>query len=463
MRRVVLLALILLWPASLFGFWPFYWELDGQKNLLGPLVSYDHQDDATHVTVRPLLSSYDSPRTYSFLFPLGKSTRESAYLIPFYSRHTTSDEKYDVSLFPLFFGRDGDRNYGGVFPLYGKMYHRFRRDEIGFVLWPLYGYNIGDGRRRTDVLWPFFSFYSGSQEGFKLGPLYGRRQWGETRKSTFVMWPFFIRDERNLDTDQPVKTTLAIPFYVHSESPISSYTGVMWPFFTYKRVRDRVEVNAPWPFFSYSSGETEQVKSLTLWPVYSRTKSQKDEVTYIMWPVYKGVERYPGDGEIWKEKRILLLNKYVRDDRGKFFNVWPFFEYRGKDEQRQFFFPSILPWRNKDFDRIVRPLITLYEYRRDGDKSISNALYGLYTKEQKGSAWKRRFAFLFEMKRDEKGRGFQILSGLFGIDPEKVKLFYIPIKREEGAEVGGGLGRGRPGRGPGQRVGRPVRAVGYGL
>ena len=436
MRRVVLLVLILLWPASLFGFWPLYWELDGQKNILGPLISYDHQDDASHVTVRPLLSSYDSPRTYSFLFPLGKSTKESAHLIPIYSRHTTNDEKYDVALFPFFYGRDGDRNYGGVFPFYGKMYHRFRRDELGFVLWPIYAYNIGDGRTRTDVLWPFFSFYSGSQEGFKLWPLYSQRRWGDQRKSMFVLWPFFIKDERGLDTDQPMKSTLVVPFYVHSESPVSEYTGVIWPFFTYKRVRDRVEVNAPWPFFSYSSGETEQVKSLTFWPVYSKSKSEKDEVTYIMWPVYKAVERYPGDEEKWTEKRILLLNRYVRDDRGKFLNIWPFFEYRAKDEERRFFFPSLLPWRNKDFDRIIRPLITLYEYRRDGDKTVSNTLYGLYTKEQRGNAWKRRFAFLFEMKRDEKGTGFQILSGLFGIDPEKVKLFYIPIKRDEKKSAG---------------------------
>jgi hypothetical protein len=430
MKRVVFVVLILLWPVSLCAFWPLYWELDGQKNILGPLISYDNRDDETHVTVRPLLSSYDSPRTYSFLFPLGKSTEESAYLIPIYSRHKTSEEKYDVSLFPFFYGRDGERSYGGVFPFYGKLYHRFRRDEIGFVLWPLYAYNTGDRTTRTDVLFPFFSFYSGYQEGYKIWPLYGQRHWGEERRSMFVLWPFFIKDERGLDTDQTQNSTFVVPFYMHSESPVSEYTGVLWPFFTYKRVRDRVEVNAPWPFFSYSSGETEQQKSLTFWPVYSKSKSERDEVTYVMWPIYKAAERYAGDAK-WTEKRILLLNKYVVDDRGRFLNIWPFFEYRAKDEKTTFYFPSILPWRNKGFDRIVRPLITLYEYRRDGDKTVSNTLYGLYTKEQNGTAWKRRFAFLFEMKRDEKGTGFQILSGLFGVDSEKVKILFVPIKREE--------------------------------
>jgi hypothetical protein len=430
MRRAVLIVFILLWPASLFAFWPLYWELDGEKNVLGPLVSYEKENEETHLTVRPFLFSYDSPRTCSFLFPLGKSTEESAYLVPVYSRHKRSEEKWDISFFPFFYGQDGERCYGGVFPFYGKLYNRFRRDEIGFVLWPLYGYSTGDGTTKTDVAWPFFSFYKGYQEGFKLGPLYGQRRWGEDRQSMFVLWPFFIRDERGLKTDLPMKSTFVIPFYMHSESPRSEYTGVLWPFFTYKRVEDRVEINAPWPFFSHSSGTEEEYGSFSLWPFYSKSTSKKDEVTNIMWPFYKEAERHLGD-LTWTQKRILLLNKSEVDDRGRFLNIWPFFEYRARDEKRDFFFPSILPWRNKGFDRIIRPLITLYEYRRDEEKTVSSTFYGLYTKEQEGKAWKRRFAFLFEMKRDENGTGFQVLSGLFGIYPEKVKIFFIAIERKE--------------------------------
>jgi len=115
--------------------------------------------------------------------------------------------------------------------------------------------------------------------------------------------------------------------------------------------------------------------------------------------------------------------------------VWPFFEYRStREKDRTFFFPSLLPWRNKDFDRIMRPLLTLYEFRKTGDKSDSNLLYGFYTKEQEGETWKRRLAFLFEVKREKKGMGFQVLSGLFGVDSTRVKLFYIPVKRKQAPE-----------------------------
>jgi hypothetical protein len=431
MVRVVLaLTLLLSVPTWTHAFWPVYWELDGKKNVLGPLFSFDEEEGRTHITARPLLSSYDSPDSYSFVFPLGKSTKEKAYFIPFYSRHRESEGKSDVSLFPVFWGRDGDRSYGGVFPFYGKLYHRYTRDEIGFTMWPVYGYNVRNGTTRTDLIWPLFSFYEGKEDGFKLGPLYGQHKFGEERKSMFVLWPFFVKDERGLTTDQPMKSTWVLPFYMHSESPQSQYYGVLWPFFTYSRFKDKVDVNAPWPFFSYTNGKEEQKKGFALWPIYSHNETEKDETTYFLWPLYKGSERHPGDA-IWTEKRILLLNKYVSDDRGTFLNVWPFFEYRRSEAQKDFFFPSILPWRDKGFDRIIRPLVTLYEFRQTDNKVVSNLLYGFYTKEQRGDFWRRRLAFLFEAKKDEAGTGFQVLSGLFGIDREKVKVFFIPIKRGE--------------------------------
>jgi hypothetical protein len=436
MRRAVLIALLLLLPgSSLFAFWPISWELDGQKNFLGPLISYEEEGEQSHVTVRPFLSSYDSPDDYTLLFPLGKSTPEKSYFVPFYMRHAGECE-HDTALFPFFWGETADgRSYGGVFPFYGKLYDRFRRDEMGFFLWPLYGYSVGDSTTKTDFLWPFFSFYHGHEEGFKLGPLYGQRHWGDERKSSFVLWPFFIKDEKFMNTDNPTKSVWAIPFYMQTESPKASFHAVLWPFFTWAKVQERREVKAPWPIFSYTSGQKEQ--GFSIWPVYSHDRTGADEVTYVLWPIYKEWERHPGD-DTWSETRILLLDRYTIDDRGTFFNIWPFFEYRSdqKDEQT-FFFPSLLPWRNNDFDRIMRPLLTLYEYRKTGEKTVSNLLYGLYTKEEEGETWKRRLAFLFEVKREKKGMGFQVLSGLFGVDSTRIKLFYIPIKRKQAPEQAG--------------------------
>ncbi len=431
MRRAALFLLVLFFPGTtLFAFWPLSWELDGQEHYLGPLISCEGEAGETHVTVSPLLASYDAPDTYTFLFPLGKSTEEKSYLVPFYMRHSGEGE-HDTTLFPFFWGESADRSYGGVFPFYGKLYQRFRREEIGFLLWPLYSYSISDGTTRTNVLWPFFSFYSGYQKGFKIGPLYGQREWGDERKATFLLWPIFIWDENRLDTDNPSRSFWAFPFYMETTSPKASFYAVLWPFFTYARTGDRTEIKAPWPVFTHTSGESERVFSL--WPLYSHDVKDKDEVTYVLWPIYKGWERHPGDAT-WTEKRILLLDRYTSDDRGEFLNVWPFFEYRSAEDTRTFFFPSLFPWRNNDFDRIMRPMLTLYEVRKKGEKTVSNLFYGFYTTEQEGENWKRRLAFLFEAKREPEGLGFQVLSGLFAVDGKGIKIFYIPIKRKHAQE-----------------------------
>ncbi len=442
MRACVILLLILLSPCSLAAFWPVYWELGNEKNLLGPLISYEKKDDKTHLTVRPLLSSYDSPRTYSILFPLGKSTEEKAYFVPVYMRHS-SKNAYDVALFPFFWGKTPEKSYGGVFPFYGKLYHRFRRDEIGFALWPLYSYSTWEGTTRTNIIWPLFSFYKGREEGFRLGPLYGRRNIPGERRSSFVLWPFFIKDEKDLNADNPKKSLWAFPFYMQTTSPQSSFYAVMWPLFTYTRVRDRTEIHAPWPFYERTTGTEES--GVHLWPVYSRRRTDKDEVTYVLWPIYKKTERYPGESR-WTQTRILIIDKYEKDDRGTFFNICPFFEYRRGSAGSVFYFPSILPWRNEGFDRIVRPLITLYEYRKKGEKTTTNLLYGFYTKEQEGEYWKRRLACLLEVKQEPGGMGFEVFSGLFGVDANRVKIFYIPIKRDKAgaADSTDGGERGQP-------------------
>ena len=266
---------------------------------------------------------------------MGESTEEKAYFVPLYMRHS-SENAYDVSLFPFFWGKTAERSYGGIFPFYGKLYHRFRRDEIGFALWPLYGYSASEGTTRTNILWPLFSFYKGREEGFKLGPLYGRRRIGDERRSSFVLWPFFIKDEKDLNADNPKASLCIFPFYMQTTSPQSSFYAVMWPFFTYMRVQDRTEVKAPWPFFSYATGKEEN--EFHLWPVYSHSKVGKDEVTYVLWPIYKGSERYPGDKK-WTQKRVLIIDKYETDDRGTFFNICPFFEYRREQRGDSLLFP----------------------------------------------------------------------------------------------------------------------------
>ena len=427
---VMVCLLFIIFPHHVWAVWPLSWELGGEKNYLGPLVSYEKEDKNDRLTIRPLFSR-DSAEggTYSLLWPLGGGTENKSQFVPFYT-HRTFDGEEDTSILLLFWGKSKEKSYGGFFPFYGQLYNRFGKDEIGFFLWPLYSYIKSEGATRTNILWPFFSVSKGTEEGFKFWPFYGYRNRGEEKKSNFALWPIFFWGERDADLGDPKKFFWAIPFYLSTTSRTTTQKSVLFPFFSWYKSPERESLDAPWPFYFYTKGEEEN--AFGIWPPYTRISRGKDNTYTYLWPIYRDSEWYIKDQRYVDKRLLIYLGRYVDDDRGKFANFWPFFEYRESKERTAFFFPSLLPFRNEKFDRIVKPLITLYEYRREGSMRTSNYVYGFYTKEEKGESWKRRLAFLFEMKKEPAGYGFELLSGLFAVDPHRVKLLFIPIKRTAG-------------------------------
>jgi hypothetical protein len=409
--------------------WPLWWHLGDETNFLGPLASYEQREGQNDVTVRPLLFSYNSGDKGECLFPypLGKWSDEKSYVIPFFMR-TKSEESSTFSLFLFFYGNANKRRYGGFFPFYGSLYDRFGKDEIHFYAWPLYASTSGHGATRKDVLWPFFSVYGGDDKGFKVWPVYGNRTQKNGDRKSFFLWPVFFRMDRDMDIGEPKHSFWAFPFYMQTIAPTYEQYSFLWPFFGYYRSDEEKRLSLLYPLFSATRGEEEQTTSF--FPFYSSSRAKESSNFYILWPFYRESERQVGEKR-WMERRILLFgSKYLEDDRGTFFNVWPFFEYRGKNDEASFFFPSLLPYRDNNFDRIIRPLVTLYEYKKKGQSNTTNVLYGLYTKEQKGDSWKRRLAFLLEIKKDGDGMGLEILSGLFALDSKQIKLLFIPFKRK---------------------------------
>ena len=128
---------------------------------------------------------------------------------------TAPESASDVDLLPLLLrdGRRKARSYGGVFPLYGKLYNRFRRDEIGFFLWPLYSYsNVGRDDEDERSLAALLLLQRASRKASSWVPSTAGGGWGRGGASSFVLWPFFIKDEKGLDTDNPKKSLWAVPF-----------------------------------------------------------------------------------------------------------------------------------------------------------------------------------------------------------------------------------------------------------
>ena len=76
-------------------------------------------------------------------------------------RETARDR---FTLFPLYFQQrssDPSENYTAVFPLYGHLKHRLFRDEIFFVMFPLYSETRKKDVVTDNYLWPVFSLRHG--------------------------------------------------------------------------------------------------------------------------------------------------------------------------------------------------------------------------------------------------------------------------------------------------------------
>jgi len=430
LRRIFLITIFLISfsiPSVARPFWPFLWELDGEKNFIGPLFSYKKDERKSAVAVRPILFSYDSKEegVYRYFFPLGKSTKDISYFIPFYVRKN-GNEAGNTAFFPFFWGASKKGSYFGIFPLYGKLYDRFNKDEMGFFLWPLYSYSEIKGAKKTNILWPFFAIYSGREKGIKFWPVFGFREIEGVSNSGFFLWPVFSKIERGLNTDDPFRSFYALPFYMDSESKKSEFKSIMWPIYTKSKTEYKTQTDIIWPIFKKIEGEDRE--GLSFFPLYTYERNEKDVKYSILWPVYRDSEWFLGEKR-HVNRSYFILNRYIEDENTTFFNIWPFFEYRTNGNDYNFYFPSILPFRHEGIDVILKPLITFYERKKTGDRVVNNLLYGLYTKEETENTWKARFAFLLEIKKDLDGIGFELFSGLFGVDKKRIKVLFIPFGR----------------------------------
>lgn len=414
-------------PERSHAIWPLTWELGGEKRYLGPLISYDEKNEGNHLALRPFLFSYDSEDggAYHYLYPLGKVSPEKSYFVPVYLSKRMGEES-DWAFLLFFGGKSSQGAYGGFFPFYGRLYDRFAKDEMGFAAWPLFSYTRDDGATKTNILWPFFASYGGTDTGFKAWPFYGTRERPGVKKTEFALWPIFFKIDKNLDTDAPIHSFLALPFYVHSRSPSSEYKSVLWPFFVYSRNSNAEDWKILWPFFSKTKGE--EINGYSFFPFISRSNKGKDNSLSVLWPIYTEDEYFVRDERFFR-RSVLILNRYVEDDRGTFFNIWPFFEHEKNNEESILLIPSILPFRDRGFNRIVKPLITIYEQKTTPKEKTANFLYGLFTHEETDESWETRFAFLFSVKGGNRGAGFEILSGLFAVDRDRIRIFFIPFNR----------------------------------
>ena len=434
-------------------------EESTEVDAVGPFFTFKSKPKEGEYGFRPFFyvrkKTEDHFKEVEYLYPLGRyritDKEKDSYFFLLHSSHEDLTKEpgkaSDFGFFPVFWGKDEEnKSYGGLFPIYGRLNHRFGKDEVRFFLWPLYlDYKEGDSRT-YNVLWPIFSRTTGGDEsGFRIWPLYGYKEKESEYSKRFALWPIFFSRKTDLDTENPKKLTAVFPLFINSSSSEKDSKTFLWPFFNYTvdRANNYKGWDMPWPILHYGKGE--ELENFRLFPIYGYKEKPDSKSGFFLWPLYTYRKDILEDHED-RTYRFLLINKYQKKvwERGlkdaKSVRIWPLFYYdRKEDGTTKFAFPELIPVDDEGFERNWAPLFRLYEYNKDAKGNMeSKFLWGVYKHKKKGSREFYEVIFLVTYEREGNNVCFSVLKGLYeyrrvdGVN--SIKLFYLPwrIKWESG-------------------------------
>lgn len=468
---------------TVFTFWPLVdyrtspREHFSNLSLLGPLIKVQQQGDERTVAVRPLVyreaDRQSDSSTTDYLYPIASSESSPAvttlqvlklYQANIYRRDEGPAAEKSTMLFPFYISGVSKKYgpYTSVFPIYGDIYERFWRDEYHYVLFPLYGRTVNKGTTTRNYLYPIFSLISGDHEwGFQCWPLYGQAEKDGVYRRRFALWPIFMQEERGLDTDNPTRKLMVLPFYAATDSPELTNRYYLWPFFGYANDRrNKVdETYYLWPFIMTARGERtvnrilpfydeergkETLKYWYLWPLYRHDEitsasfvEKNDRILYFLFTDKR--EQWPVDG---KERRQMAL--------------WPLFTF-DRDEHGIKNFAFLAPLEpivsRPGIEQSWSPLWRIYVQRwNDAGDSAVSFLWNLYWHERRGHDLAYEFFPLLAYRSEADETDVRLLKGLvryrvvhgkatlsflwlpFGISWQKAAGTAAPVATETGGE-----------------------------
>lgn len=205
-------------------------------------------------------------------------------------RHRQTIRDFDV--WPFYFSRergDPDESYRAAFPLGGTIRHRFGKDRIHFVLFPLYAEVERNGAHTTHASWPFLRLIEGGgHKGFKFWPLFGHRRREGDYDDKFYLWPLIYHSTNHLSQSQPDVKLGVLPFYTRETAPGYINENYLWPFFGYSHRTEPVKYHEQrylWPFLVQGRGD---VRYVNRWaPIYTHSVVKGYDKTWLAWPLYR--------------------------------------------------------------------------------------------------------------------------------------------------------------------------------
>lgn len=422
---------------------PFYYrEMQESRRIwaLPPLLTFS-QDPETQSTefdlAYPLLSYIRSGDQYRW---------QILQLLSFAGGPTQNENERDrITLFPLFFWQrssDTNQNYTGYGPFYGRLQNRLFRDEIDYVLFPLYSRTRKKDVVTWNYLFPIFHIRKGNElRGWQVWPLFGQETKKITQKTDgfgdvemipghkklFAAWPIFNQQTTGIGSTNETWQQAALPLYYLTRSPARDQTTVLWPFFSKIEEREKhyTEWHAPWPFVVLASGEGKSVTRFL--PLYSHAETTNQESTVYLWPAYRST-RLRSDPLDRRRTRILFFLYSSTTDRNT---------ETGRDRWRREFWPLYTAKKDLNGNKRLQVLAILEPFlpRNENVELEYSPVYSVWRSEQNPSTQSSSQSLLWNLYRRSKSPKKTEVSALFGLfrytaEPEKsrLRLFYIPVK-----------------------------------
>lgn len=404
---------------------------------LGPLVSVEENEGKRVRRWTPLISRVDDPvgdsTEMDFIYPLltydrfGEEYRVHLMQLLAFAGGRKDEETAAkrFTLFPFYFqqrSEDPELNYAAVMPFYGTLKNRLFRDEIKWLMFPLYVQTRKRDIVTDNYLLPFFHLRRGdSLRGWQFWPLVGAEKkepfaridkWGEEQlvpghKKFFAMWPFYFNEWSGLGTENPAHQHHFLPLVATERSPERDSTTLLWPFFT--RVDDRKkqykEWGLPWPLMLFARGEGKTANRV--WPFYSRVYNAKQESRFWMWPFYKSnsIHSEPLDRTFARVLFFLYQDLRQRDTE------------TGESMWRRDLWPLFTARRDWDGGRRIQVFALLEPLLRASDSIERNysPIWSIWRSENNPSTGASSHSFLWNLWRSEKTADTRKCSIFFGL------------------------------------------------
>lgn len=433
-------------------------EQGTRTEAVGPFFYSEQDESSTTLAFPPFYSCYRDPSVEShednFLYPVlssihyGKEHRWQLFQLFSFAGGKEPDDATEkrFTLFPFYFQQrstDTNLNYTAVAPFYGHLKNRLFKNEIFFVMFPIYAQTKKRDIITDNYVYPIVHVRNGDGlHGWQVWPIVGSEHKVVTTHTngfgdletipghnrSFVLWPLWLKQDDGLGTANPEKFRASIPLFAYTRSPQLDSTTVIWPFFSWidNREKQYYEWQVPWPFIIFARGEGKTTSRV--FPLFSLSHNAVKESDSYLWPLYT-FSRTHSDPLDLRRTRVLfyLYSDTVEKNTQsgvykRRLDMWPFFTW------------------HRDFNgnerlQVFAPLEPAVPDNRGIERNWS-PLWSLWRAENNPRAGASSHSLLWNLYRDEKAPLQKKVSLLFGLfqyqydgKTKRTKLFYLTVSK----------------------------------